>query len=105
MKIEPTWKNERDFQRSVERAAQALGWRVWHCKDSRGSRRGYPDLTLIKPGHRILFFELKTGRRKLTIEQRIWIEDLNKCPGVRAYEVRPDQWDWVLEILQEAPVR
>lgn len=103
MKVKPTFKNEAHFQRSVERAAAALGWRTYHTRFSKGSDKGFPDLVLVKPPGRILFFELKTGRRKLTVEQRAWIDDLNRCPGVRAFEVRPEQWDWVLELLQERP--
>lgn len=102
MVIKPRFKSEAHFQRSVERAAKQLGWRTYHTRDSRGSNKGYPDLTLIKPGHRILFFELKTGRRKLTPEQGIWLADLNRCPGVRAYEMRESDWDTILDILQEA---
>ena len=33
---------EKDFMAQVVALAQTLGWRVWHCHDSRRSAAGFP---------------------------------------------------------------
>ena len=49
---------------------------------------GWPDLTCAKPGHRLVFMELKREDGVVDDEQWAWLELLNQC-GARAIIVRP----------------
>jgi hypothetical protein len=49
---------------------------------------GWPDLTLAKAGHRLLFFEMKKELGEVSPEQWKWLQLLNQC-GARAIIVRP----------------
>ena len=40
---------EADVQRGLIEAAQTGGWLVYHTHDSRRSRKGFPDLVLVRP--------------------------------------------------------
>jgi hypothetical protein len=50
--------------------------------------KGWPDLTLAKEGHRLIFMELKTEEGKVDDEQWMWLRLLNLC-GCRAIIIRP----------------
>lgn len=50
--------------------------------------KGWPDLTLAKEGHRLIFMELKTEEGKVDDEQWEWLRLLNLA-GCRAIIVRP----------------
>lgn len=79
---------ETDFQEQVVSLALLCGWLVYHTYDSRRSRKGFPDLVLVKPP-RVIFAELKAADGRTTVEQREWLDALNRCPGVEAYLLRP----------------
>lgn len=94
---------ERDFQATILDYATALGWRAYHNARARGNLRGgptaagFPDLVLAKDGYpdapaRIIFAELKTGRRTTTHEQRLWLAVLGDTEGVGVWAGlwRPD---------------
>lgn len=49
---------------------------------------GWPDLTLAKEGHRLIFMELKTEEGEVSEEQWFWLRLLNLC-GCRAIVIRP----------------
>jgi hypothetical protein len=49
---------------------------------------GWPDLTLAKPGHQLIFIELKREQGEVSPEQWYWLKLLNLC-GARAIIVRP----------------
>ena len=87
---------EADFQASVIELAGVLGWLSYFTADSRQSPRGFPDLTMVR-GDRLLFAELKRGRRKPTEPQTAWLEALGKAKRVSARVWRPAGW---LEIEQ-----
>ena len=67
---------ESDFQKPVIGLAEWNGWRVYHVANVKGQLRsatgeGFPDLVLAR-GTRLLFRELKVGKKKPTAKQRIW---------------------------------
>jgi hypothetical protein len=94
---------EKMLQAAVEDCARVLGYLVSHPRYSIASAPGFPDLVLAKawrPGGtgRVIFAELKTGRRKLTLDQDDWICALRQCPGVEVYVWREADWlDGIIE--------
>lgn len=89
---------EAEFQRQVIRAAERLGWYVWHDQDSRRNTAGMPDLFLVRPP-RVVLIELKREKGRVRPEQAALLEKLSRCPGVEAFLIRPSQWDELLTIL------
>lgn len=75
---------------------------VYHTHDSRKSRVGFPDLTLVR-GSRLIFAELKGdteyGRRGPTLGQRQWLAALEAVPNVEVHLWRPQDFDRVVELL------
>ena len=59
---------EADVQRGLIEAAQTGGWLVYHTHDSRRSRKGFPDLVLVRPP-KVIFAELKGPGGRVTPEQ------------------------------------
>jgi len=49
---------------------------------------GWPDLTLAKEGHHLIFMELKKELGVVDDDQLFWLRLLNYC-GARAIVVRP----------------
>ena len=107
-------QSERDFQAQLIQVVDMLGGLAYHAHDSRrevkrnGERvlvgdadaKGYPDLTIVLkdgPKRRVLWAELKAGKRKPTEDQRIW---LGALPDHQAYLWRPDDWDDAVRIIQ-----
>lgn len=78
---------EAAFQVRIVRLATDHGWRVYHTHDSRRSEPGFPDLVLVRPP-RVLFVELKVGRRQLTPDQQRWMRLLEGCTEVGAFVLR-----------------
>lgn len=89
-------ETEAQFQASVIRYAELMGWRVYHVHDSRKSRAGFPDLVMVRRP-RVIFAELKSERGKLSSSQFEWLAALDGC-GVETYVWRPSQW----KILERA---
>ena len=77
---------ESEFQASVVRLAQALGWKVYHTKNSRRSAPGFPDLVLSR--ERIIYAECKTEVGKLSQDQKDWLDSLGGAGG-EVYVWRP----------------
>lgn len=93
--------SEKTLQARVIYRAKKLGWKVAHAgKGWVGDREtgkgqfvtpmspGWPDLTLAKAGHRLLFIENKREEGVVEPEQWEWLVLLNSC-GARAIVVRP----------------
>lgn len=78
---------EARLQVQVIRHARRLGYRAYHTYDSRRSEGGFPDLVLVKPP-RVVFIELKVGRKQLTDRQQAWMADLERCDEVDAFTFR-----------------
>lgn len=104
--------NETAFQGHVVGLAGFYGWRDYHTLDSRGSKRGFPDLVLVRPPE-LLFVELKTDTGRLSTEQEDWMHDLRAVvdaidaalflvaggiddpPRIEAHVWRPRDWEAV----------
>jgi len=71
----------------VRRLCKDLGLLRYHTRDSRGSVRGYPDLTICGIGG-VLFRELKTQRGTVKPEQQAWLDALTAA-GQSAAVWRP----------------
>lgn len=91
--------SERVFQTRVEELCRWLRLRFHHETDSRRSRAGFPDLVIVGPAG-VIFAELKTDKGHLRPEQRDWIRDLVRAPGVQAFVWRPNQWPDIQRTLQ-----
>ena len=90
---------EKDFQAQLIKVVDMLGGLVYHTYDSRRSARGYPDLTIVlKDGaaRRVLWAELKVGKKQPTDSQWIWLRGL---PDHQAYLWRPDDFDVAVHII------
>jgi len=111
-------QSEKQFQMAVVEYAHHRGWKVAHFHDSRrevvrksGHRliigdkdsAGFPDLTMAR-GDRLIFAELKTGRRKLTEAQQAWQEALLRVAlgneHVEVFVWRPSDWSSVEATLR-----
>jgi hypothetical protein len=90
--------SERAFMQQIIDYGKLTGWLVYHTYDSRLSEPGFPDLVLCKLGHRIIFFECKTERGRVTHAQQRWISHLRDC-GLLAAVVRPHDWGNIEQLL------
>ncbi len=81
---------ENHLKTEVLRVAYANGWKVRHETQARHLHRagddGFPDLILARQGQ-VLFMELKVEKAQLSLEQRMWFEEL---PA--AHLIRPSDW-------------
>lgn len=93
--------SEKTLQDRVRDRAKRRGWRVAHAGrgwvgDREGGEGqfitpmapGWPDLTLAKSGHRLIFMELKKELGEVDDEQIAWLQLLNST-GNHAIIVRP----------------
>jgi hypothetical protein len=93
--------SEKTLQERIKGRAKRRGWEVAHAgkgwvgDKSEGDLRmvtqmaeGWPDLTLAKPGHRLIFMELKREQGEVDDKQWYWLQLLNKT-GNRAIVIRP----------------
>ena len=94
----PLDMSEKDFQAWVVGLAESRGWLVYHPFDSRKSRQGYPDLTMVRLG-RILFAELKTESGEPTEDQKLWLGELERHQAVEVYLWRPGDWQTIEKVL------
>jgi hypothetical protein len=94
---------EADFQRRILDLARLTGWHCVHYRPAwqagkwrtpMTGDKGAPDLLLARRGV-VVFAELKTGRGRLTPEQRAWLDALG--PYGRVW--RPRDWDDVVAAL------
>ena len=75
--------SESAFMAQVIDLLNAHGWLVYHTYDSRRSPAGFPDLIAVRGGS-LLAWELKMPSGRVTVEQRAWLQELDKVPGVMA---------------------
>jgi hypothetical protein len=90
---------ERDFLQTVRDYVRLKGWADYHTWHSIHSPAGFPDLVLVRPP-RVVFVELKVGRRQPTPAQQHWLNLLKQCPGVEVYVWYPEDWDAIEELLR-----
>ncbi|GIV22170.1 MAG: hypothetical protein KatS3mg023_3921 [Armatimonadota bacterium] len=93
---------EKEFLQAVRELAELQGWLCYHTWNSLHSPAGFPDLVLVRPP-RVLFVELKVGKREPTPAQREWLNLLARCAGVEAYLWKPEDWDEIAKILKPEP--
>jgi hypothetical protein len=91
--------SEKDFQKAVTDALNALGWRWYHSRPAQTSKgwrtalsgdAGYPDITAVRRD-RIIFIEIKAEKGRLSEEQGVWLADLGAA-GAEAHCWRPSDW-------------
>ena len=92
---------EKQFQANILKAARLTGWLAYHPYDSRRSRKGFPDLVLVK-GRQIIIAELKTETGVLSDPQKEWRAALSIATDVCYRLWRPGDWDRIVETLKEA---
>jgi hypothetical protein len=92
---------EAELKRIVVRAAQNWGWSVHETPQIKPRRpvksdAGYPDLTIAKEPHRVLWLELKAEEGRLTDEQMHWKALLG------SYVIRPSDVvsGYLMELLK-----
>ena len=95
--------SEKQFMMLVTKLARMLGWSVYHTFNSRRSASGYPDLTMAKPGHEVVFVELKSDVGQTTPEQDRWLKLLREA-GAKVYLWRPEDLEKIPELLNAARI-
>lgn len=92
-------QSEEGFQATVKATARALGWKVWHTRYSKGSDKGFPDLTLVR-GSRLVFAELKRPVGGVySAEQNECLQAL-AATGAEVYRWTFADWDEVIRVLR-----
>ncbi|KKL75268.1 hypothetical protein LCGC14_2056560 [marine sediment metagenome] len=94
---------EKKLSQNIVNEARDLGWLVNRPWLSIYSPKGYPDLTMVRGG-KILFWELKTAKGKVSAAQQEWLDALALVPGVDVRVVRPDDLEEAYRILVEGLV-
>ena len=90
---------ERIFQARVLELLRTAGYKCYHTRDSRGSQPGFPDLVAVRPGHPIIFAELKTVTGKLTSEQHVWLEHLRRAQGHEVFVWTPRDMQDIIAMM------
>jgi hypothetical protein len=100
---------EREFTTALLDLARILHWRSAHFRPARtahgwatpvqGDGRGWPDVLLVRPP-RIVVAELKVGGGRVSDDQRVWLEQLEQCPGVEVFTWRPKDLDVIARVLR-----
>ena len=105
-------QGEKAFQTTLMEAARAMGGLAYHNHDSRrevrrkgklvlvgdADAKGYPDITIVTPDRRVIWAELKSGKKQPTETQWAWLRGL---PDHQAYLWRPGDWDDAERIIRE----
>ena len=105
MRLELT---ERDFSTAVEDLLSTFGWRWTHFRPARtehswvtalSGHKGFLDYIAVRLS-RLLIFELKSERGKLTPDQTEWLDALEATGKVEVYIWKPGDWFQILECLR-----
>jgi hypothetical protein len=98
-------KNETQFQDWIIIEAIEAGWPeefIYHTRNSRGSRKGYPDLSMVHPDYAIgLKAELKMPKGKIEPEQIAMLAAWDKVPGVDAFLWLPEDRREIIDVLSD----
>lgn len=84
--------SEAELQAAAIETAELHGWLWHHETDSRRSGAGFPDVVFAK-APRLMIVEFKTQKGRLTPEQQIWNDELERCTIISSGVVRPAQLD------------
>lgn len=91
--------SETAFQARITELCSWLRLKWHHETDSRKTRKGWPDLTIV--GREVIFAELKKGaRERPTPEQAEWLVALRDA-SARVFVWRPDDWPEINRVLHE----
>lgn len=91
--------SEATFQNKIESLAIKRGWLYFHPFDSRRSRKGYPDLTLVHPERALVVWaELKSAKGQVSPDQQRWLEGLAQA-GCYVYVWFPRHWPAIQDLL------
>lgn len=91
--------SEADLLHTVTGLADTFGWIWHHSNDSRLATAGLPDLVMVRPP-RVIFAELKKQDGRLRAEQGVWLEALQRCPGIEVFVWRPSDLAAIEEVLR-----
>jgi hypothetical protein len=91
--------SEKEWQAKVEATARYQGWWCYHPLRSRGSEKGWPDLVMLRPPT-ALFIELKAEKTRVTPEQRMVMNLLERCTEMQVGLWRPSDWPLVERTLR-----
>lgn len=104
--------NETEFQNSLIKAAQLLGWKVAHFRGVRIQRKngsiyyatpvqadgeGFVDLVMVR-GNRLICAELKSDKGRTSKEQDDWLEKLGLV--AETYVWKPKDWEEITRVLE-----
>lgn len=87
------------WQRRIIDLARRYGWTSYHTLYSPGSDKGYPDLTLVRPGFDPLWIEVKGPKGKISNEQIAWLATINDTRSGLAIVAWPQDLEAVGELL------
>ena len=99
---------EEQLAGEVEDLLNIFQWRWCHFRPARTEHgwrtavsgyKGFPDYIAARLP-RLIIFELKSEKGKLTPEQAEWLELLRNCTSIEAYCWRPNRIDKIAEILR-----
>lgn len=106
---------EKQFSSPVEDLLNRFGWHWCHFRPARTEKgwrtalsghQGLPDYIAVRPP-RLLIFELKSERGKVSPKQQEWLDILKQCtpildmiPIPEVYLFRPSQLEEIVGILR-----
>lgn len=85
---------EAALQETIRQAAMRAGALYYHTHNSKRSPPGFPDVVIVTSPSivwhppRLLCFEVKTAKGKVSQAQRDWLNRL-RAAGIQAFVVRP----------------
>lgn len=88
--------------------AEWAGWDlIYHTYDSRRSRRGFPDLVMVRNG-RMILAEVKSSSGTMSEDQVRWFDGLLQVEHATGHIVEahvwfPDDWDRIETTLTSTP--
>lgn len=101
--------SETAFSSQVEDLLNIFGWLWCHFRPARteygwrtalSGHQGFPDYIATRPP-RLLMFELKSEKGKVSELQQIWLDWLGACPeSVERYLWRPSQIEEIAKCLR-----
>jgi hypothetical protein len=98
--------SERQFQDMILELCKWLGLLVYHVNRSdKGvvSSKGFPDLVIVGPMGTV-FAELKSQTGTVSTEQKEWLALLARSND-HVYVWRPEDWDYVQQVLKQVAGR
>jgi hypothetical protein len=97
---------EKEFSQQVEDLLNLFGWRWCHFRPAQteygwrtalSGYQGFPDYIAVKD--RLIIFELKSEKGKVSTYQQEWLDTLAAC-GAEVYLWRPGDIERIVEILR-----